>query len=131
MEDVNHEVYGCIYSQMIFGESFQEPVSPEAVTGFTAQRQALVSAASIYPDLEKLTLGFSLARLREALGADAGLADTGRSVEAEAVGSAVIQRWIVRTVAPGALEPCVVIRFRERENARRKDGADVEPDRRP
>ncbi len=25
MEDVNHEVYGGIYSQMIFGESFQEP----------------------------------------------------------------------------------------------------------
>jgi Peptidase S46 len=38
--------------------------------GFPAQRQALVSPASIYPDLEKLTLSFSLARLREALGAD-------------------------------------------------------------
>jgi Peptidase S46 len=38
--------------------------------GFTAQRQALESPASIFPDLEKLTLGFSLARLREALGAD-------------------------------------------------------------
>ncbi|HZL34032.1 MAG TPA: alpha-L-arabinofuranosidase C-terminal domain-containing protein [Tepidisphaeraceae bacterium] len=25
IEDVNHEVYGGIYSQMIFGESFQEP----------------------------------------------------------------------------------------------------------
>jgi alpha-L-arabinofuranosidase len=25
MEDVNHEIYGGIYSQMIFGESFQEP----------------------------------------------------------------------------------------------------------
>ncbi len=25
LEDVNHEVYGGIYSQMIFGESFQEP----------------------------------------------------------------------------------------------------------
>src|ERR1700744_3031008 len=24
MEDVNHEIYGGIYSQMIFGESFQE-----------------------------------------------------------------------------------------------------------
>ena len=25
IEDVNHEIYGGIYSQMIFGESFQEP----------------------------------------------------------------------------------------------------------
>src|ERR1700730_13805999 len=25
LEDVNHEVYGGIYSQMLFGESFQEP----------------------------------------------------------------------------------------------------------
>jgi alpha-L-arabinofuranosidase len=28
IEDVNHEIYGGIYSQMIFGESFQEPPSP-------------------------------------------------------------------------------------------------------
>ncbi|MBS0203207.1 MAG: DUF1080 domain-containing protein [Planctomycetes bacterium] len=27
LEDVNHEVYGGIYSQMIFGESFQEPTN--------------------------------------------------------------------------------------------------------
>ncbi len=34
IEDVNHEIYGGIYSQMIFGESFQEPAStPEAVSG--------------------------------------------------------------------------------------------------
>jgi hypothetical protein len=37
---------------------------------FPAQRQALLSEVPIYPDLEKLTLAFSLARLREALGAD-------------------------------------------------------------
>jgi hypothetical protein len=30
MEDVNHEIYGGIYSQMVFGESFQEP---EATAG--------------------------------------------------------------------------------------------------
>jgi hypothetical protein len=28
IEDVNHEVYGGLYSQMIFGESFQEPPQP-------------------------------------------------------------------------------------------------------
>ena len=27
IEDVNHEIYGGLYSQMIFGESFQEPAS--------------------------------------------------------------------------------------------------------
>jgi hypothetical protein len=38
IEDVNHEIYGGLYSQMIFGESFQEPAeSPaDAVRGFTA-----------------------------------------------------------------------------------------------
>ena len=36
LEDINHEVYGGLYSQMIFGESFQEP--PEKGTGtFCAQ----------------------------------------------------------------------------------------------
>jgi len=34
LEDVNHEIYGGIYSQMIFGESFEEPSSPPPITGF-------------------------------------------------------------------------------------------------
>jgi alpha-L-arabinofuranosidase len=34
IEDVNHEIYGGIYSQMIFGESFQEPATTPAITGF-------------------------------------------------------------------------------------------------
>ncbi len=36
LEDVNHEVYGGIYSQMIFGESFQEPPTIAAPKGFKA-----------------------------------------------------------------------------------------------
>jgi hypothetical protein len=36
IEDVNHEVYGGIDSQMIFGESFAEPVPPPRLKGFTA-----------------------------------------------------------------------------------------------
>jgi alpha-L-arabinofuranosidase len=36
LEDVNHEVYGGLYSQMVFGESFQEPALPAAVKDFTA-----------------------------------------------------------------------------------------------
>lgn len=36
IEDVNHEMYGGIYSQMVFGESFQEPplVPTNAIGGF-------------------------------------------------------------------------------------------------
>src|SRR5579863_4585987 len=36
IEDVNHEVYGGIYSQMIFGESFQEPAPVPPLKGFAA-----------------------------------------------------------------------------------------------
>src|SRR5947209_433750 len=36
LEDVNHEVYGGIYSQMVFGESFQEPPPPPPVKDFKA-----------------------------------------------------------------------------------------------
>jgi alpha-L-arabinofuranosidase len=35
LEDVNHEVYGGIYSQMVFGETFQEPAPSPAVKNFT------------------------------------------------------------------------------------------------
>ncbi len=34
IEDVNHEIYGGLYSQMIFGESFQEPPLPPVIKGF-------------------------------------------------------------------------------------------------
>jgi hypothetical protein len=36
LEDVNHEVYGGIYSQMLYGESFQEPAPQAAIAGFRA-----------------------------------------------------------------------------------------------
>jgi hypothetical protein len=35
IEDVNHEIYGGIDSQMIFGEAFQEPAPLPAIKGFT------------------------------------------------------------------------------------------------
>src|SRR6266699_6838553 len=34
IEDVNHEIYGGIDSQMIFGESFAEPASQLSLKGF-------------------------------------------------------------------------------------------------
>ena len=36
MEDVNHELYGGIWSQMIFGESFEEAAALDKSSGFTA-----------------------------------------------------------------------------------------------
>jgi hypothetical protein len=36
IEDVNHEIYGGLYSQMVFGESFQEPPAQSPVKGFRA-----------------------------------------------------------------------------------------------
>src|SRR5215469_1490672 len=36
IEDVNHEVYGGIYSQMIFGESFAEPAPQPPLKDFKA-----------------------------------------------------------------------------------------------
>ncbi|HVX11100.1 MAG TPA: alpha-L-arabinofuranosidase C-terminal domain-containing protein [Pirellulales bacterium] len=35
IEDVNHEIYGGIYSQMVFGESFQEPPAESPISGFS------------------------------------------------------------------------------------------------
>src|SRR5205814_2116875 len=36
IEDVNHEIYGGIYSQMIFGENFQEPPHTAPLRGFVS-----------------------------------------------------------------------------------------------
>ena len=33
IEDVNHEIYGGLYSQMVFGESFQEPANGKTGSG--------------------------------------------------------------------------------------------------
>ncbi len=35
IEDVNHEVYGGLYAQMIFGESFEEPPKSPPVLGWS------------------------------------------------------------------------------------------------
>lgn len=46
------------------------------------------------------------------------------SAEAEAAGAVVVQRRIVCAAAAGAHQPCMVVRLRERGDARREDGAD-------
>ena len=48
IEDVNHEIYGGIYSQMVFGESFQEPPAA-SIEGFTSYGGAwAVEGATIH-----------------------------------------------------------------------------------
>jgi alpha-L-arabinofuranosidase len=36
IEDVNHEIYGGLYDQKIFGESFEEPSAPDKIAGWTS-----------------------------------------------------------------------------------------------
>ena len=36
IEDVNHEIYGGLYAQLIFGESFEEPPTGSALAGWSA-----------------------------------------------------------------------------------------------
>lgn len=66
IEDVNHEIYGGLYSQMLFGESFQEPSPPLPLKGFRAHGGqwrpvdgALAGAAGAGPKLiaDGLALG--------------------------------------------------------------------------
>jgi hypothetical protein len=48
IEDVNHEIYGGLYSQMIFGESFQEPAGLKgfkAIGGRWVVREGVLEAA--------------------------------------------------------------------------------------
>jgi len=85
IEDVNHEVYGGIYSQMIFGESFQEPATPEPIAGFTEYagnwlltNQILFSAGGPGPKLISSTVNQSSGDLKTQIrftsnqGGDAG-----------------------------------------------------------
>ena len=74
LEDVNHEVYGGIYSQMVFGESFQEPDpragAPAGFKAFggkwTLDDGALNAAAEAGPKLiaEKLPFESGVVRVQ-------------------------------------------------------------------
>ncbi len=55
IEDVNHEIYGGIYSQMLFGESFQEPPirnSDSAVAVSGMWRPIRTSSATLHARLD-------------------------------------------------------------------------------
>src|SRR5580704_6191468 len=49
LEDVNHEIYGGLYSQMIFGESFQEPpnANPDPRGSISAMWQPITHGTAI------------------------------------------------------------------------------------
>jgi hypothetical protein len=72
LEDVNHEVYGGLYSQMIFGESFQEPAaSVVPLAGFTeyggtwlVTNGVLFSASSPGPKLMQNDINLSSGDLK-------------------------------------------------------------------
>jgi hypothetical protein len=49
IEDVNHEIYGGIYSQMIFGESFQEPAPGDRSAAATSAARAESPASAPTP----------------------------------------------------------------------------------
>jgi hypothetical protein len=46
IEDVNHEIYGGLYSQMVFGESFQEPVPAGAEHGISGMWRAVTRGSA-------------------------------------------------------------------------------------
>jgi alpha-L-arabinofuranosidase len=46
MEDVNHELYGGIYSQMIFGESFQEPEGTAGAPGVSGMWSGVTTGSA-------------------------------------------------------------------------------------
>ena len=54
IEDVNHELYGGIYAQMVFGESFEEPAGADGVSGSRENKEQgggiTWSAADSSPD---------------------------------------------------------------------------------
>lgn len=59
MEDVNHEIYGGIYSQRIFGESFEEGVKPEGIEGMSHYNDPIRmegGAVQVYSEREILLI---------------------------------------------------------------------------
>lgn len=53
MEDVNHEVYGGIYSQMIFGEAFQESPDTQGVSDMWAADVTGTAQGTFAPDQQQ------------------------------------------------------------------------------
>lgn len=50
LEDVNHEIYGGIYSQMVFGEAFQEPPDAQGVSDMWSAETTGSAQGGFAPD---------------------------------------------------------------------------------
>jgi hypothetical protein len=116
LEDVNHEIYGGLYSQMIFGESFAEPPRVSAPRGFEAfggrwevRDGRLIAAAGEGPKLVSQRPAFAVGEVGvEVKFADnsAGLAGLILKVDKPAVGA---DRWIGYEVSLDARRQVMVL----------------------
>jgi alpha-L-arabinofuranosidase len=86
IEDVNHEIYGGLYAQMIFGESFEEPPRSPGAAGWSSfggrwsTKQGILSVSADFgaklvrdePEMDFGTVSCDV-RLRDDRGVNAGL----------------------------------------------------------
>ena len=59
MEDVNHEIYGGLYDQKIFGESFEEPVSMDNFIGSVSYTHLDVYKRQTYIEQVHIIVSYS------------------------------------------------------------------------
>ena len=122
IEDVNHEIYGGLYSQMIFGESFQEPPSYGPVKGFRAfggswalRGEELDAGGGPGPTLvsDRAPLGRGAAGV-EVFFADRGAGNAGLIVKADRVGVGADKfdgyEVSLRSFAPTSSRACRITR---------------------
>ncbi len=102
IEDVNHEIYGGIYSQMIFGESFQEPplaiAGPEISRLWRAVRRGTATGRFAIVSKQPFTGGQS-----QAMSFDSGAGQWG-------IENQGLNRWGMNFVAGKPYEGCVWVR---------------------
>ena len=95
LEDVNHEIYGGIYSQMVFGESFQEP----AVSGKWDPINTGLVSGNCSVETNHPLVGTQSQRITVTSGAgEFGVANQG------------LNRWGMAFVAGNPYEGCIDLR---------------------
>lgn len=102
LEDVNHEVYGGLYSQMVFGESFQEPAvggATGAVSGEWDFVNTGTATGSCSVETNRPFVGAQSQRITLVSGAgELGVANQG------------LNRWGMAFTAGRPYEGCIVVR---------------------
>ena len=99
IEDVNHEIYGGLYSQMVFGESFQEPPREEAA-GVSGMWSPLERGGTLAANIEyeRPFVGTQSQRITLAGAGEAGILNRG------------LKRWGLSLVEAREYDGCVWIR---------------------